>query len=244
MDDFVKKLLTDWGLTDYIDVFRTNKINVDVPTLMTRESVNCLIPLIGDQLIFMAKLKEYKDDKNKIDETAVQAKSKESNVSYSDHASHCKLNKQVIGDDNSLSVEQVLLNTEKGRMTLEHRCEGKKLEDKQRDFIVRIIISTICNTYPDKKLTNDFWDSIGKQIVTLFPAEDLDCYYIPPIRKVNSTDKKSHAAKGKLLNRYRNEKSSYKEFCDKETNECIATSSSKKKKIPINNIKGQSGGEM
>ncbi|KAK0073608.1 hypothetical protein PV325_009495 [Microctonus aethiopoides] len=157
-------------------------------------------------------------------ETAVQAKSKESIVSYSDHASHCKLNKQVIGDDNSLSVEQLLLNTEKGRMILEHQCEGKKLEDKQRDFIVRIIISTICNTYPDKKLTNDFWVSVGKQIVTLFPAEDLDCYYSLPIRKVNSTDKKFHAAKGKLLNRYRNKKSSYKKFCDKETNECIATS--------------------
>ncbi|KAK0158075.1 hypothetical protein PV327_011161, partial [Microctonus hyperodae] len=85
---------------------------------------------------------------------------------------------------------------------------------------------------------------IGKQIVTLFPAEDLDCYYIPSIREVNSTDKKSYAAKGKLLNRYRNDQSSYEEFSNKKTNECIATSSSKKKKISINNIEGQKDTEL
>lgn len=53
-------------------------------------------------------------------------------------------------------------------------------------------------------LTNQQLENISCKIVELFPCETKETYYVPPIRKTGSPFGRSIAAKGKLVDRYRN----------------------------------------
>ncbi|KAI5696265.1 hypothetical protein M8J75_010625 [Diaphorina citri] len=65
-DDFVEKKLTDWGLGQYITVFRDNDIDTAALSVLddvTNEiALNALIPSIGHRLSLKAKLNELKRD--------------------------------------------------------------------------------------------------------------------------------------------------------------------------------------
>lgn len=55
-------------------------------------------------------------------------------------------------------------------------------------------------------MTNEIAKGISKRIVKLFPSEAEDTYFIEGKKKIHTPDKKSLAAKGKLLSCWRNRK--------------------------------------
>lgn len=59
--------------------------------------------------------------------------------------------------------------------------------------------------FPDfRALKNEDFDLLSKEIVELFPNELAAVYYLPPIRKRFSKDKKAGISRGKLVDKYRN----------------------------------------
>lgn len=55
-------------------------------------------------------------------------------------------------------------------------------------------------------MTNEIAKGIPKQIVKIFPSEAEGTYFIEGKKKIHTPDKKSLAAKGKLLSCLRNKK--------------------------------------
>lgn len=53
-------------------------------------------------------------------------------------------------------------------------------------------------------MSNEDFEDISKLIVSLFPTEVKEVYLTPPVKKRQSRDNKSEAAKGKLIDKYRN----------------------------------------
>lgn len=52
--------------------------------------------------------------------------------------------------------------------------------------------------------SNDLFEKISYNIVKDFPTECHSTYYVPPVSKKNSLNKKSIPARGKLVNMWRN----------------------------------------
>ena len=57
-----------------------------------------------------------------------------------------------------------------------------------------------------RQLENADHDFIASKIISLFRNECKETYYVPPIRKKDSSVNKSILAKGKLIDMYRNDK--------------------------------------
>lgn len=45
---------------------------------------------------------------------------------------------------------------------------------------------------------------LAREIIEVFPSEDINLYYFAPISKKNSRNKKSISVRGKLVDKYRN----------------------------------------
>lgn len=53
--------------------------------------------------------------------------------------------------------------------------------------------------------------------MTLFPTEDIHLYYVSPISKRNSLNKRSISVRGKLVEKYRNKLQKQKRLFDSDT---------------------------
>lgn len=56
-----------------------------------------------------------------------------------------------------------------------------------------------------RSLKNEDFEQISHEIVRLFPCENKETYYIPPIRKRDSKENKAGISRGKLVDRFRND---------------------------------------
>lgn len=79
----------------------------------------------------------------------------------------------------------------------------KNLTNSDRDKISDILVTSLLNSFSGK-LSADHFKIISEKLVTLFPNEKQSTYYIAAILKKNSFRNKSEAARGKLVEKYRN----------------------------------------
>ncbi|XP_071578556.1 uncharacterized protein [Temnothorax nylanderi] len=101
------------------------------------------------------------------------------------------------------SIEDLLQRSKTGRIIL---CgpKNKELTGSMRNKLCNIIITYMQDN--NIVMTNEIAKVISKRIVKLFPSEAEGTYFIEGKKKIHTPDKKSLAAKGKLLSCWRNRK--------------------------------------
>ncbi|KAF0711339.1 Uncharacterized protein FWK35_00036995 [Aphis craccivora] len=63
-DSDVVDMLTAWGLSNYIDVFKEQDIDVFSLSLLTEDMIKEIIPMVGHRAKFKGNLKEWKKSIN------------------------------------------------------------------------------------------------------------------------------------------------------------------------------------
>lgn len=73
-----------------------------------------------------------------------------------------------------------------------------------------------------RRLNNEDFEFLSSGIVAVFPTEDVDIYFIPPIRKKFSKTKKSVTSRGKLVDKYRNKIRDYRRLISDESSKKLS----------------------
>lgn len=60
------------------------------------------------------------------------------------------------------------------------------------------------NSIHNSALCNDDFNYLATKIIELFPNECKETYFVPPVKKKESRDKKSEISKEKLVDKWRN----------------------------------------
>lgn len=95
-----------------------------------------------------------------------------------------------------------LLSADVIGQALVQKSKCKSLTNADRDRISDIVVTHCLNKY--KKMDHEQFDVLAGNIVKLFSNEKKSTYFIPPIKKSNSSRQKSERARGKLVEKYRN----------------------------------------
>ncbi|CAG5096521.1 Protein of unknown function [Cotesia congregata] len=108
---------------------------------------------------------------------------------------------------------RLLLNKKYPEHVLNDHPVGKELlliASKKDISLEAVWISHLCEIIViyclQKNLTliNEDFEELAEKIVNLFPAECIQTFYVPPVKKKNSLRQVSQISKGKLVDKYRN----------------------------------------
>lgn len=99
-----------------------------------------------------------------------------------------------------MNVNQILQQSSMGRGILEQYSIRKRLDNKVRSDLVKLIIDAVMNRY--YTMTSKFAEVLAEDIIKVFPSEAKATFYYSAM-----SNKKNSG--GKLLDRYRNIKKRY-----------------------------------
>ncbi|XP_066600970.1 uncharacterized protein [Prorops nasuta] len=187
---------------------------------LTLPLIKELIPEIGIRVKFIEKWEQLfgdkslnkEEDKTLCDTDSISDESDEENT-----ASNCQQlerTKSFVGNDmyrrlTQPKVKTILQNSHSGRTIIQSYKKSKTLSRQNRNILVDIIITHIIDHVHGKLNKHDF-HILAKDIIELFPSEDINLYYVPPISKSKSKYEKSVSVRGKLADKYRNKIRMYK----------------------------------
>ncbi|CAH0562947.1 unnamed protein product [Brassicogethes aeneus] len=101
-------------------------------------------------------------------------------------------------------LKTLLSTTSGGCSVLNYYHSHGHLEEKHRNRLVDVVIRHIFNVIVKTRLAHQDYNILASKIISLFPSETDSTYYIPAVRKENSSVGKSIPAKGKLVCKARN----------------------------------------
>ncbi|VEN53849.1 unnamed protein product [Callosobruchus maculatus] len=216
-------LLINWGLSAYVQKFIEEGIDDLSFVLLDDDAINGIFDKCGPKLIFKAKYKAYIEGQT-IQQEPINI-DPEPSCSYtgSDNSSttwielvntptpeledSCKTPQQeekriklnLHESCFSESLESIMLKSSDGRLALNNK---HKLNNDLRGKIAKIVINELLNLRGHKfELQKQDFMNGARDIVNLFPGEDIDTYYIPYLKGSPNT---RHPARGKLWVRYLN----------------------------------------
>ncbi|XP_031331382.1 uncharacterized protein LOC116164591 [Photinus pyralis] len=101
------------------------------------------------------------------------------------------------------NLEEVLRKSRTGQAIINIYKLNQILDSASQSYLVDIIVSHCLNN-ECWRLTNDDFKTIASKVNILFPNENTDVYYCPPVHKRFSRENRSEASKGKLVDKYKN----------------------------------------
>ncbi|KAL0116377.1 hypothetical protein PUN28_009771 [Cardiocondyla obscurior] len=194
-DDAVTKRLKSWGLSaEVVQAFKDQKITEEVFPYLDKNTIDVLIPLIGERILFNLK---YKAENSIIlQEPAFN----EVNQNINDNIiQHIPNNLEKI--DNKYDLESILKKYDKGIIVLHEFKNNNKLNFRTRNYLSEIIINYELKDDLDKRLSPERLNLIANKIIELFPTEAKETYI-----DIDNTNKICITGKGKLYNKWYNKR--------------------------------------
>lgn len=204
----ISDLLVAWELSELIDVFKENHITVEILGELTIPVLSELIKPIGWRLIFQKKWEEYFKKKIPVslqEHDAVE--SKHSDLSDDSSDENSSKNTTFIGNRMSKfirslpTLETILKDTTEGRHILKNYKTAKKLDRLGRRALVEIVTAYLLNSVEGDANCKDF-HYLATEVIRVFPTENIEYYYVSPIRKRHSPSGKSVSVRGRLAIKY------------------------------------------
>ncbi|CAH0553157.1 unnamed protein product [Brassicogethes aeneus] len=230
----LEELLVKWGCENLIAKFQEQSINTENIVKLNNALVKELIPNIGDRIRFQEKLDIYKADLasdqtvEPIEASSAQLLNEpiiltfvNSSEAKSSNTSTCSTNTLTQSEINyplyapiegileapqfpDFDLNTLLQTTVLGNSVLKYYSTYKTLDQTHRNRLVDIIVKHIFNFIVKCRLQHDHYNIITAKIISLFPGEHSQIYYVPAIKKKESILKKSVLAKGKLVDKVKN----------------------------------------
>ncbi|XP_071652598.1 uncharacterized protein [Temnothorax longispinosus] len=101
------------------------------------------------------------------------------------------------------TVREILKYNEQGRLIVRSYGQTKILSKHSRNVLLELLISHLINTVKGPVNKHDFLH-FARGIIDVFPSEDINLYYVAPVSKKDSRNRKSISVRGKLVEKYRN----------------------------------------
>ncbi|KAG5892754.1 hypothetical protein JTB14_027018 [Gonioctena quinquepunctata] len=101
-------------------------------------------------------------------------------------------------------LRTILLTSPLGNSISTFYDANKILDNTRRNIMVDIIMKHMFKYHVTHRLKHADYNIIRAKIIKLFPTEATQTYYIPSVRKKDSFNRNSIAARGKLMNKARN----------------------------------------
>ncbi|XP_034951260.1 uncharacterized protein [Chelonus insularis] len=233
-DEETREILIKWNFEDLVDTFKASKITINRFKLLDDASIKQLIPIIGDQLEFTFKWKNFLKKDTFHQDCSTPSTSSEIPTSDNEECSeiisgessdsHNNGNRTIndrpygheseyrkkIKNDTSNYVQTLLQNSGAfGEvLTEEYRLNGE-LSDLSSLQLCDIIVSdliTSCDSY----VSNDDLSDITDEILQIFPNEQRDTYYISPKRKRDTENNIHTKRRGRLGDKFANKLQRYR----------------------------------
>ncbi|XP_066595383.1 uncharacterized protein [Prorops nasuta] len=228
-NNYCSTILQNWNLSELNTRFTENCIDQDALQKLTPQIIKELIPEIGLRTKFLMKWQQMFPIESSNKENVILDTNKDTNLDdtlseisdKSEENRSLRSNRPVLERQNCFvgedmykrltrpNIKELLKKTSEGRIILSYYKTNKILDRKTRNILVETVISTIINDLQGRLKNSDF-QQLAREIITLFPTENPDTYYIAPIPKKLSKTKKSVTARGKLVDKYRNKLRKYK----------------------------------
>ncbi|XP_030762270.1 uncharacterized protein LOC115887090 [Sitophilus oryzae] len=112
--------------------------------------------------------------------------------------------KRIRLDIQSLNLPQLLEESITGKALVAIYNKYQEFEPKYQGYLCDVIVQHFLNQPTFQRLTNEDFDAIADNIITVFPKEVKTTYFIEPLKKKFSKENKSGFARGKLTDKYRN----------------------------------------
>ncbi|CAL1671820.1 unnamed protein product [Lasius platythorax] len=236
-DEETRSLLQEWEIDACIvERFRENGITKDLIKDLTHDLLKEIIP--------SKNIEEFSDTES------VSSSSADENISddvAKEYFQKVKRQKCFIGKktyERALrpNVNEIIASTQQGRAIL-RGYKNKPLSREARNDIIKIIIDSIINNVKGRLNSDDFYD-LARGIVEIFPKEDLNAYYVAPIKKKYSQNNKSTSMRGKLVKKYRNRVQRVKralQGCSESSDETTSISNQSSKDTDTTEVIDQSG---
>ncbi|CAH1176704.1 unnamed protein product [Phaedon cochleariae] len=226
----MEELLRQWDLSKLIEVFQDNEITIEILPKLTDSYIKELIPNIGMRVRFMENFKKYFGNaepsfyqNNTLDNI---------DISFSDILSESNSTASVstnISSEVLIPIENreislhsreqldsyrivfpefdlrtLLITSPLGNSVLTFYDANKILDNTRRNRMVDIIMKHMFKYHVTHRLKHEDYNIITAKIITLFLTEATQTYYIPSVKKKDSFNRNSIAARGKLVDKARN----------------------------------------
>ncbi|XP_011707441.1 PREDICTED: uncharacterized protein LOC105462503 [Wasmannia auropunctata] len=190
-------LLKAWGFENsLIQHFQAQEINMTLLKCLTHDLIKELIPNIGIRMRFIIKWEEHFRIPNEKNEKREPYSTDTLSSSFSESEEEntdpivlkkqkCFVGKEMYKRLQRPTVREILKECEQGRMILRTYSQTKILSKHCRNILVELIVSYLLNTVKGPINKHDFLD-LARGIVEIFPSEDINLYYKPPISKKES----------------------------------------------------------
>ncbi|XP_058974399.1 uncharacterized protein LOC101890023 isoform X2 [Musca domestica] len=182
----LKSLLDEWEFPEMYSVLQENEITINELKHLTNEDLKEIIPVLGKRIRFREKLFLWKE---KI--------CPQSNETLSVHS---KVGTWLNSPANSKGfndIAQILRSCGKGRAIVDYYTENNQLLESHRHDIISIILEEVVTSNCILHISD--FTLICEQILSLFPNENKDFYFIPRGPRKNPS--------GRLYDKYHNLKS-------------------------------------
>ncbi|XP_067208165.1 uncharacterized protein [Linepithema humile] len=238
----VTDVLINLGIGVYADVFRKNGITMELMGQLDAKLIAELIPEIGPRIKFMSYWKANFFKNEIAANTSIEIDNVENNKNVN-NSNEQKLqntmqetNNSVINEENTLyrqnafcskdqfmldtmpSINDLLEKSQTGRIILQV-SKSKELNGSMRNKLCNIIVGYMEDN--NIIMSNKIAEEISKRITKTFPSEAKGTYFIEGKRKVDTKDKKSIAARGKLWSCWRNRRYAISKLQKKIKHEAI-----------------------
>ncbi|XP_044765669.1 uncharacterized protein LOC123321926 [Coccinella septempunctata] len=110
----------------------------------------------------------------------------------------------------NLDLKELLDSSALGKALLSWYCVKGALDTARQGYLVDIITTEIINR-GFTHLTNSDYSILSQKIVEVFPSEITEVYYLAPVKKKDSPINKPGLAKGKLVDKFRNRLTFFRE---------------------------------
>ncbi|XP_061726541.1 uncharacterized protein LOC133532067 [Cydia pomonella] len=232
MDEDIAQILHEWGLSEYYEIFKQNKITLKTFNILDQGMIQELIKPIGDRATFISNLNLWKQILNDDDDdfSFSLSQGSKSDINVPPHRNVPPItditNFQSLSGSSSTNVlitytpklkQQALLDilnkSAKGRSLLNLHKEEGMLSSNSRRKLCNIIVEDLLSEDPDVRVTHETLLSIAHEIKNIFPKENISTYFVPYVN--NYKIKVKTCAKGKLYDCLHNRKREYREAVKK-----------------------------
>ncbi|XP_055919725.1 uncharacterized protein LOC129951543 [Eupeodes corollae] len=206
MDDDVCNLLREWGLENYIDIFKENAITSMSLPLLGASEIKEMLPVIGHRVLFMRNLEEWRRamhpnasnsyESQEISSCRSQIQNETLSFSLNDILPGFdkidSFDSTVLVENTQLTpqsiknMESCTSSIDDLKTLLENSLEGKGLLSLNKNLplgniprlrLVRIISTHILKKNPERNITASIYGKWTNDVVHLFPRENRSVYF-------------------------------------------------------------------